>query len=521
MKPETKYKGAIKLAAIGDALGWITEFEKSTESLKSKYGTTYVSNFYDWKKEVGGRFNGYVDNLTKGSYSDDTQLMLSVARSIKVDGTIDREYFSKIELPNWLLYARGAGRTIKNAARKIERKSAKWNSNFFTYKAGNSTIDYRESGANGAAMRILPIALANFGDIDKIKEEIFANSIVTHGHPRAIIGAMLYGYAIDTILKFRPDHFTYEAFLTELGKDIHHKLSIPFIHKSNYSNWEREWNSKAIIPFREQYQIILDETQQYLRDVYKSLTNKIEDNTALKNLGCYSPDTKGSGTSTVIAGIFLCCKYHKEPIKGIEQAVNSIGTDTDSIAAFAGGLIGALHGTSIIPDRLKSIQDFKYLEDVSVRLLEISENRAIEKKRTKYSGIKSINVIDKDNFSLKETVFFSPLGLGKVTNLDRQDTLTKGKYNLIIDVEFDLGQSCRFAQILNKTEKKVPAIETADKTKNIEDDNIDKFEKDIRLLNSMKIDFQTKVRIDKFVDGLNEEQQKEFIEILQHIEKNF
>ena len=27
MKPETKYKGAIKLAAIGDALGWITEFE--------------------------------------------------------------------------------------------------------------------------------------------------------------------------------------------------------------------------------------------------------------------------------------------------------------------------------------------------------------------------------------------------------------------------------------------------------------------------------------------------------------
>lgn len=393
MKPETKYKGAIKLAAIGDALGWITEFEKSSDSLKLNYGTDYVSNFYEWKKEVGGRFNGYIDNLAKGSYSDDTQLLLSVARSIKVDGTIDREYFSKIELPNWLLYARGAGRTIKNAARKIERKSAKWNSNFFNYKVGNTTIDYRESGANGAAMRILPIALANFGEIDKIKEEIFANSIVTHGHPRAIIGAMLYGYAVDTILKFRPENFTYEAFLTELGKDIHHKLSIPFIQKNIFSNWEEEWNTKSKIPFKEQYQTFLDEAQQYLRTAYKSLANKIEDEKTLKTLGCYNSDTKGSGTSTVIAGIFLCCKYHKEPIKGIEQAVNSIGTDTDSIAAFTGGLIGSLHGTSIIPARYNSIQDSDYLEKIAVRLLEISESRATEIKTDKHSELKSINTI--------------------------------------------------------------------------------------------------------------------------------
>lgn len=512
MKPETKYKGAIKLAAIGDALGWITEFEKSSDSLKLKYGTDYVSNFYKWKKEVGGRFNGYIDNLTKGSYSDDTQLLLSVARSIKVDGTIDREYFSKIELPNWLLYARGAGRTIKNAARKIERKSAKWNSNFFNYKVGNTTIDYRESGANGAAMRILPIALANFGEIDKIKEEIFANSIVTHGHPRAIIGAMLYGYAVDTILKFRPEHFTYEAFLTELGKDIHLKLSIPFIQKSNFSSWEKEWNSKAKIPFKEQYQTILDETQQYLRDVYKSLTNKIEDEKALRTLGCYKSDTKGSGTSTVIASIFLCCKYHKEPIKGIEQAVNSIGTDTDSIAAFAGGLIGSLHGTSIIPDRFKSIQDSDYLENIAIRLLEISESRATEVKTKNFPEFKSINTIEKDNFELDETIFFTPLGKGKVVHIDRQDTLTKGKYNLIIDVEFDLGQSCRFAQILNKTEKKISKPESPD--------NQNEIEKDINFLNALKIDFQTKERIEKFLNGLNKEQQKEFREILDQIEKN-
>ena len=52
MKPETKYKGAIKLAAIGDALGWITEFEKSKHSLKLKYETDYISNFTIGKKLV-------------------------------------------------------------------------------------------------------------------------------------------------------------------------------------------------------------------------------------------------------------------------------------------------------------------------------------------------------------------------------------------------------------------------------------------------------------------------------------
>ncbi|MCF8357008.1 MAG: ADP-ribosylglycohydrolase family protein [Melioribacteraceae bacterium] len=332
MKAETKYKGSLKLAAIGDALGWMTEFEKNQESLKIKFGTDYINSFHDWEKNVGGRFHGYIDKLNSGSYSDDTQLLLSVARSIKKDGFVDQQYFAKKELPDWLLYSRGAGRTIKNAARKIERKSANWNNNFFTYQAGKSTIDYRESGANGAAMRILPIALANFGEPDKIKEEIFGNSIITHGHPRAILGAMLYGYSIDTILRFGPENFDHTTFLTELGKDIHQKFSIDFLNNPKFKSWETEWDKNAKVAFRSLFKSILDETQEYLRTTYKLIANNSSDFDALTKLGCYKNETKGSGTSTVIAGIYLTCKYSNEPLKGIEQAVNSIGTDTDSIA---------------------------------------------------------------------------------------------------------------------------------------------------------------------------------------------
>ena len=65
---------SLKLSAIGDALGWITEFEKSQRSLKNKYNNDYISSFYNWEKTVGGRFNGYTDKINASSYSDDTQL---------------------------------------------------------------------------------------------------------------------------------------------------------------------------------------------------------------------------------------------------------------------------------------------------------------------------------------------------------------------------------------------------------------------------------------------------------------
>jgi ADP-ribosylglycohydrolase len=507
MKAETKYKGSLKLAAIGDALGWMTEFEKSKDALRKKFGTDYINTFHDWEKNVGGRFHGYVDKLKAGSYSDDTQLLLSVARSIKSDGFVDQQYFAKKELPEWLLYSRGAGRTIKNAARKIERKSAKWNKNFFTFKAGKTTIDYRESGANGAAMRILPIALANFGEPDKIKEEIFGNSIITHGHPRAILGAMLYGYSIDTILRFNPENFNYTTFLTELGKDIHQKFSIDFISEPKFKTWEIEWNKGSKKPFGDLFKEIVEETREYLRTTYKLLTNEISDFEALTKLGCYKNETKGSGTSTVIAGIYLTCKYSNEPLKGIEQAVNSIGTDTDSIAAFTGGLIGALHGQSIIPSKWKTVQDIDYLDAMSTRLLEISESRAELKSPLKNDKHKPIYEIESDSFQPNDKVYLETLAVGIIKGIDRQKTLTKGKYNLILDVEFEVGQFCRFAKLLSIEEENKADLFT------------ESIEKDVNLFNGLNLDYDTKERIEKFMNRLDETNKKEFKEIIKLIEK--
>jgi len=447
---KNRFINSILLSAIGDALGWMTEFEKTLESIENKYETSAIGAFYNWEKYVGGRFNGYLDKIKAGSYSDDTQLLLSVARSIKPDGSLDNYYFSKIELPAWLLYARGAGRTIKNAARKIERKSAQWNSNFFTYKAGKTTLDYKDSGANGAAMRILPIALANHKKEEKIKEQIFANSIVTHGHPRAIAGAILYGIAVNSILKFEKNKFGYEEFLTEIGKNIESKFELSFLHKEEYLSWLNEWNKNSNSKFEDIYEKTVIEILNYLRETYKFLRDNKDTKDALKSFGCYSPETKGSGVSTVVAGIYLACKFFDKPETAIISAVNSIGTDTDSIAAFTGGLIGALYSEIMIPKKWTSIQDAAYLEKMAVNLYLIS-CRELKSEESEFLLNSTIEVkeIESDEYNIGDDFLFNPLGKGVVKNIDRQKTLTSGKYNLILDVEFGIGQTCRFSKLLD------------------------------------------------------------------------
>lgn len=449
MKPETKYKGSIKLSAIGDALGWITEFEKSQHSLKEKFGTERIENFYTWKKTVGGRFYGFIDTIKAGSYSDDTQLLLAVARSIKKDGNLDHNYFAKIELANWLDYARGGGRTVKTAADKISRKSTKWFNNFYNFKVNGENYDYKQSGANGAAMRVLPIALANLGNTEKIKEEIFCNSIITHGHPRAILGAMLYGYAVNQIIVYRPEDFNWENYITQIGLGFPKKFELSFVNKIEIREWLKEWNKSSNKTFESVYAETITETQNQLRFVYQSIKQNTPVQETLKKIGCFDPATKGSGIATVVAGIYLATKFHDKPLEAVIQSVNALGSDTDSIAAFTGGLVGALHGHSIIPDRWKTVQDIEYLDKVAERLLAISEDSLEENSQPTSTNLKLLNSPKKDDFNLDEQIEFIPLGKGKISFIDRQATLTKGKYNLLLEALLDNGQSILVSKLFD------------------------------------------------------------------------
>ena len=89
-------------------------------------------------------------------------------------------------------------------------------------------------------------------------------------------------------------------------------------------------------------------------------------------------------------------------------------------------------------------------------LLEICfENKKTELDNNP-NNLKSLSIEKFENIRINDTVYINCLGEGKVIDINKQDTLISNKYNLIIDVEFQIGQSCRFSKLIKNpsTEKK-------------------------------------------------------------------
>jgi ADP-ribosyl-[dinitrogen reductase] hydrolase len=142
--------------AIGDALGATVEFMTPRE-IKEKYGT------HD--KMIGG---GWL-HLKPGQVTDDTTMSLALGDSIiaqgKVDGLAAANAFDA-----WM---RAKPVDIGNTVRR----------NLLHFrKTGNPEAPYSDHDAgNGAAMRVLPVALATFGQSeDKVREACRTQAHVTH-----------------------------------------------------------------------------------------------------------------------------------------------------------------------------------------------------------------------------------------------------------------------------------------------------------------------------------------------------
>src|SRR5262249_51229884 len=146
-----------------------------------------------WKRRIGGKFGVDIE-LPAGCYSDDTQLRLATARTIRDDGKFDVEIFAKIEIPVWLSYSLGAGRGTKAAANSLCKRETNWLSNFFD----DSGQVYTKGGGNGAAMRIQPHVWAckEPGKPEQFLLDVIRNSICTHGHARGIFGAIFHALSL-------------------------------------------------------------------------------------------------------------------------------------------------------------------------------------------------------------------------------------------------------------------------------------------------------------------------------------
>ncbi|MBI3949355.1 MAG: ADP-ribosylglycohydrolase family protein [Acidobacteria bacterium] len=446
-----KYEGALLLSAIGDALGWPTEFLTPDVKRNPPFQLP-VRSFVSWKKRVGGKWWGYIELIEPGQYSDDTQLTLAVARSVSEKCRFEPERFAYEGLPLWLHYERGGGRSIKAAARSLIRRKGDWLHNFYK----QNDIDYRNAGANGAAMRNLPIALVHVNDEAALVRDSFFNAVITHGHPRGILGAILFGLAARHVLADRDGQA--RSTLKEYLIDAISSIGRFMVGDDRVEQWIMSWEkgkAKDKGFFKGLFQQTKEEAQRYLGAV-SEFTQK-EPREYYRFVGALDQTTKGSGISTVCVAIYLYLQSGKEPATALYTAANMFGSDTDTISVFLGALLGAEHGIQAIPTHLmEQIQDRDYLLKIARRLHaiakgELYEHAASQKpidRREAYLRILAWEIGLHEMFwdALDEgsIVVHPTIGRGKITRKDVREIPREGYVAKLIHVAFDCGQTCVF-----------------------------------------------------------------------------
>jgi ADP-ribosylglycohydrolase len=323
-------------AAYGDAAGFITEFADRSR-VQSRVGTVSVSTTAAWERKVGGQFGPYVP-LPAGAISDDTQLRLATCRALSRGG-FDVEAFSKIELTVWPSYALGAGRASKAAAAGLTRREASWANNFFSERGTR----YSEAGGNGAAMRIQPHVWCAPADSPPGSwlRDVVANAICTHGHPRAIVGAVFHARCLEHVMRERrashlPDWVTFADEFGEIPRVLYEDDTIRDL-------WLGPWEERAGLPAET---VVANTADEFLHDLDRLSGIRIGDalgayRSAVESLELFRPEVRGSGTKTAILAAVAASLFADDPASGIETCVNALGTDTDTIASMAGALLGA------------------------------------------------------------------------------------------------------------------------------------------------------------------------------------
>lgn len=377
---QTRIANSALWAAYGDALGFMSELTDSA-GLEYRTGRKFIEETVPWRRVVGGR-GGASLSLPAGVYSDDTQLRLSTARSIRPDGNFDVEVFSKVELPLFAFYGLGSGRSTKAAASNLTRSAIAWFSNFF----GEGGSLYTQAGGNGPASRIQPHiwASSNPGsDADLL--DVLRNSICTHGHPRAIVGALFHAQSLAFVWRERrlpsPNEWSDLIDFASIMRLIEGDHQI-----SNF--WLPSWERIAGTPFCDVLQEVFDELVNALTTIETSMSRLEQESyvECLRLLGCLEDEHRGSGLLTPLMATAISYLAEQEenfsaPTDALIIIANAIGSDTDSIATMAGALLGLI----TVDEPEFNLLDRDLIRHDAYRMFRISCNS--EKNQVKYPDI--------------------------------------------------------------------------------------------------------------------------------------
>ena len=360
--------GSMRWAAWADALGFISELT-SEAGLRRRLEGRPLTDPVDWTRRIGGKF-GVDVRLPAGCYSDDTQLRLAVARAVHSRG-FDIEAFARVELTVWPSYALGGGRASKAAAANLAKPETPWFGNF--YKG------YLDAGGNGAAMRVQPHVWAAQQPTAAGQHllDVLVDGVTTHGHPRALVGAVLHALVLGTVLQDGtvPSVQSWPDLLDATEQavkliDEHPQLS---------SLWRPAWEARTGGPLADGWRAAVEECREMLPAatlaadrIASAACQGPEARAAYRDLVAVlsldDPDKRGQATSTVVAAMALAAAAPCDPAEAARLAASMVPTDTDTIATMAGAIIGAADGAPEPP----AVLDGPYLTAEAVRLAEIA-----------------------------------------------------------------------------------------------------------------------------------------------------
>lgn len=353
--------GAMLGAAFGDALGWPNERIAKSNSSKQTQGRLH--NFKKWTRRSGGRFFPHEEIIEEGEYSDDTQLILCLSRSLQ-KGEAWWEHFTQVELPFWSVYERGGGGATKRAVESWLDGITPWSPN----RKPQDVMRYYDAGGNGVAMRVLPHVLRlGEKEFPNIATNIFLDGIATHGHPRALLGALAYGFSLWAA--FRKDSkLAYGELVEELIKNVDLWSALPTT-PSILPEW-RSQAEKSLQDYMKLWESAKAEVIEYLEVCRAELSKGALclDDDVLKKLQCFNSKISGAGTVAAIASVYLASRHAADPINGVIKAAFAIGSDTDTLASMTGGLLGCINGSDWLLLVKQGIQDVAYIEKNAFRL---------------------------------------------------------------------------------------------------------------------------------------------------------
>ena len=305
-RQNNQYLGAIIGHAVGDAMGFPTEFSKREELLQNP-----VIEMID-SPDVG---------QPAGSWSDDTAMVIAT-----IDSFIQKKYFDyKDIMDKWVKWiskseytptgmAFDIGRTCLKAIKKYCKGTA-------PLQCGSTSMN--ENG-NGSLMRILPVALYAYSKkLDDISIRKLTNEVssLTHAHEVSRLGCYIYVQFIISLLKGKTKEEAYKH-----------------IQNLDYRSFT------------------MDSINQYTRILDEQIEVQILNN--IKSSG-YIVDTLECAM-----WIFMNAQHYKEAI----IASTNIGGDTDTIGAIVGSMAGIYYGFESIPSNwLDKLQRKDYLMELADR----------------------------------------------------------------------------------------------------------------------------------------------------------